>query len=154
MKIKIVSPGRIKEKWLSAGIEEYRRRLGRYCDVEIITVPDMPDSWPDEKALAAEAEKILARIDGSERVIALDLHGQEYDSISFAGLLQEEFIKGGSKIVFVIGGSNGLDRQILARSNMRVSFSKLTFTHQFARLILLEQCYRAFRINNGEPYHK
>lgn len=154
MHIKIVSPGKIKEKWQLAGIEEYKKRLSRYCRIQIVSVPDTPDSWPKEKALSAEADKILARIDAREWLIALDLQGREYDSLSFATMMRRELVKGGSRITFVIGGSNGLDSRILLRANNRVCLSKLTFTHQFTRLILLEQCYRAFRINSGEPYHK
>lgn len=154
MRIRIISPGKIKEKWLQAGIDEYKKRLRRYCRIDIITVPDSPDNRPVDKILAEEGERIMARTDRQDWIIALDLNGEEHDSLSFASVLQKDLAAGGSTITFVIGGSNGLNRSILERANRKLCLSRLTFTHQMARLILLEQCYRAFRISSGEPYHK
>lgn len=152
--IKIICPGKIREKWLQLGIEEYIRRLSRYAKVSILQVDDVPDSWPLEKALLEEASRVMSRIKPQDFVIVLDLKGQEIDSVEFAGYMQEWLQTGGSEIVFVIGGSNGLSTELLNRSQQRLCLSKMTFTHQMTRLILLEQCYRAFRIDRNEPYHK
>ena len=154
MRIRIISPGKIKEKWLQAGIQEYVKRLGRYCRVSIVTVSDMPDSWPQEKAMAAEAEQILKHIRSQDLVVLLDLKGRHMASEAFAKTLDQWMVQGGSEIVFVIGGSNGLDSSLRERAQAAICLSSMTFTHQMTRLILLEQCYRAFRILRNEPYHK
>lgn len=154
MRLIILSPGKVRETWLQVGIDEYIRRLGRYCQVNIITVDDVPDSWPMNKAIEEESRRLLAKIKPQSWVVALDLQGKLPDSLELAKLLPEWFREGGSEIVFVIGGSNGLAPAILNRAQARLCLSKLTFTHQMTRLILLEQCYRAFKIQAGEPYHK
>jgi 23S rRNA (pseudouridine1915-N3)-methyltransferase len=152
--IKIICPGRVREKWMQQGIEEYIRRLSRYAKVAIIQVDDAPDSWPLEKALQAESGRILSKIKPGSYLVALDLNGIQTDSVQFSGLMQDWLRAGGSEIVFVIGGSNGLSREIINLAQQRLCLSMMTFTHQMTRLILLEQCYRAFRIYNNEPYHK
>jgi 23S rRNA (pseudouridine1915-N3)-methyltransferase len=154
MRLVILSPGKIKETWLQAGLDEYVRRLGRYCQVRLLTVDDVPDSWPSEKALDEECRRLLARIGPQSLVVALDLCGIRTDSPGLARLLAGWLREGGSEVFFVIGGSNGLAPGVLARAQVRLCLSELTFTHQMTRLILLEQCYRAFRIMSGEPYHK
>jgi 23S rRNA (pseudouridine1915-N3)-methyltransferase len=154
MKLVILSPGKVREPWLQAGIDEYVRRLGRYCQVSLVMVDDVPDSWPAVKAREEEGRRLLDKLKDASWVVALDLNGEEAGSPKLAALLADWFQKGGSEIFFVIGGSNGLSGAVLDRAQARLRLSALTFTHQMARLILLEQCYRAFRINSGEPYHK
>lgn len=154
MQIQIISPGKVKEKWLQAGISEFVKRLSRYCTVTLHVVADTPDSWPVARALEKEAEQILRQIKPASYVVALDLNGQQSDSEQFSCMLMQWLEKGGSEVIFVIGGSNGLSRSVLDRAQDQLCLSRLTFTHQMARLILLEQCYRAFRIQRNEPYHK
>ena len=154
MQIKIITPGKIREKWLQSGIDEYKKRLSRYCGVSITIVPDTPDHWPQSKALQTEADRLLKHIKPQSLVIALDLKGRQYQSHQLAAAIDQWFRRGGSEIVFVIGGSNGLDKSVLDRAQETLCLSELTFTHQMARLILLEQCYRGFRILRNEPYHK
>jgi 23S rRNA (pseudouridine1915-N3)-methyltransferase len=154
MRLTILSPGKIKETWLQAALDEYIHRLGRYCQVSLVTVDDLPDSWPAEKAREEEARRLLARIRPQSFVVALDLGGIQTDSLGLARLLADWFREGSSEVIFVIGGSNGLGPAVLNRAQAMLCLSRLTFTHQMSRLILLEQCYRAFRIISGDPYHK
>ena len=154
MRLVVLSPGKVRESWLKSGIDEYARRLGRYCQVCLQTVDDAPDSWPPVKALAEEGRQLLAKIRPQAWVVALDLSGRQPDSLEMARLLPAWLAAGGSEIVFVIGGSRGLAPEVLDRAQERLCLSRMTFTHQMARLVLLEQCYRAMRIVAGEPYHK
>ncbi len=154
MRLTILSPGKVRETWLQAGIDEYVRRLSRYCQVSLVTVDDVPDSWPTAKALAEESHRLLSRIRPQTYVVALDLRGDQPDSPELARRLPDWLQAGGSEVCFVIGGSNGLAPAVLERAQARLCLSRLTFTHQMTRLILLEQCYRAFKIQSGEPYHK
>ncbi len=154
MRIRIVAPGKIKDKWLRAGIDYYVKRLLRYCQTDIHELDHVPVSWPEEKALQEEGRRILSRIKAQDFCVVLDLHGQMLDSLDFSQNIAEWFSAGGSEIVFVIGGSNGLAPDVLARAQFRLCLSKMTFTHQMTRLLLVEQVYRAFRIQRNEPYHK
>lgn len=157
MHLTIIGPGRVREKWLSEGIAEYCRRLSRYLSVQIIEVPDLPDTYPVERILTEEGElilKALAKVRTQATIVALELNGRQTDSVQFAALLTEWIDRGNSDVVFLIGGSNGLHASVLAKAHERLALSHMTFTHQMTRLILLEQCYRAFRIRSGEPYHK
>jgi 23S rRNA (pseudouridine1915-N3)-methyltransferase len=154
MRLTVVSPGKVRESWLQAGIDEYVKRLGRYCQVSLVIVDDVPDNWPTSKALEEEGRRLLAKIRPQAFLVALDLSGQQIDSLELARQLPAWLSEGGSEVVFVIGGSNGLAPTVLERAQFRLCLSKMTFTHQMTRLILLEQCYRAFRIASGEPYHK
>ena len=148
--IKIVCVGKIKEKFLSLAIAEYLKRLSKYTKVDIVQVPDESNA---EKALKVEGEKILSKIKADEYVIALDISGKSISSIEFAKKIDSVF-NNYSKLTFVIGGSYGLSSTVKKRSNYLLSFSKMTFPHQMFRVILLEQIYRAFKINNNESYHK
>lgn len=150
----VLSPGKVREIWIQDGINEYVKRLSRYCQVVLQQVEDVPDSWPADKAVAEEGRRLLSRIKAQDWVVALDLRGSQPDSNELADLLPRWFQAGGSSVVFVIGGSNGLAPAVLERAQVRLCLSRMTFTHQMARLLLLEQCYRAFRIQVGEPYHK
>jgi len=154
MKLHIVAAGKIKEKWLTDGIQEYRKRLSRYCEVAITEVPDSPDQLPRDAALAREGEKLLSQIRPGAYVWVLDLAGRTYSSEEFSRELIRAFDKGGAELTCVIGGSNGLSPEVIARADHRICLSPMTFTHQMTRLILLEQCYRGFKIERGEPYHK
>ncbi len=154
MKLRIVACGKIREKWMISGIDEYVKRLSRYCDVEMIEVPDSPDGLPRETALAREGEKLLAQVKDGTYVWVLDLAGKMSGSEEFSKELIKAFDKGGAELTCLIGGSNGLAPEVIARANARICLSPMTFTHQMTRLILLEQCYRAFKIDRAEPYHK
>lgn len=150
----VLSPGKVRETWIQDGINEYVKRLSRYCQVVLLQVEDCPDSWPADKAVAEEGRRLLARIKAQDWVVALDLGGSQPDSPELAAWLPRWFQAGGSSLIFVIGGSNGLAPAVLERAQARLCLSRMTFTHQMTRLLLLEQCYRAFRIQAGEPYHK
>lgn len=154
MRLVILCPGKIREPWLQAGVDEYIRRLSRYAQVSIQTVDDVPDSWPTAKALEEEGRRMLSKLRPQSFVVALDLKGQQPDSPELAKLLPEWLRLGGSEVVFIIGGSNGMAPEIIQRAQARLCLSRMTFTHQMTRLLLLEQCYRAFKIDAGEPYHK
>ena len=153
MKIRILTIGKLKEKYLVNGINEYVKRLNAYCKVEMVEVGDEP--IPDEYIIKdKEADKIIAKIKDDEYVIVLDLHGKEIDSVAFSKHIEECMIRGKSTITFVIGGSLDLGKSLLQRANYRLCFSKMTFPHQLMKLILVEQIYRAFKIMNNQTYHK
>ena len=159
MNITIIAVGKIKEKYLKMAIDEYVKRLGRYCKVDIIELPDekTPDnaSEKDEYLIKEkEGKLILSKIKDRAYVIALDLNGKELTSEDFAKFISINGVQGNSNIVFVIGGSLGLSIEVLKRADFKLSFSKMTFPHQLFRVMLFEQIYRSFRINNNEPYHK
>ncbi len=159
MKIKIISVGKLKEKYLVAGIKEYEKRLGGYCKVEMIEVAD--ESIPERISANTEiqikdkeAKRILAKVKNGEYVIVLDLHGQQLDSVEFSRHLETCMLQGKSTIDFVIGGSLGLGNDLVNRADFRLCFSKMTFPHQLMKLILMEQVYRCFKIMKNETYHK
>ena len=157
--IKLVCVGRIKEKFMKDGIDEYVKRLGRYAKVEIIEVADekTADGATDaENALVKEkeGERILSHIKDTDHVCALAIDGKMYDSEGLADHLDKRYVSGVSDIAFVIGGSLGLSDAVLKRADEKLSFSKLTFPHQLMRMIFLEQLYRTFKIQRKEPYHK
>ncbi|HLR71392.1 MAG TPA: 23S rRNA (pseudouridine(1915)-N(3))-methyltransferase RlmH, partial [Pseudogracilibacillus sp.] len=146
-------------KYLQQGIQEYMKRLSTYAKVQIVEVPDekAPETLSDkdaERVKAREGERILAKISPEAYVITLEINGKMLTSEQLAGKMDELALYGKSKFVFVIGGSLGLSEAVMKRSNFALSFSKMTFPHQLMRLVLLEQVYRAWRINRGEPYHK
>lgn len=159
MKITLLTVGKIKEKYLRDGIAEYAKRLGRYCKLEIVEVPD--EKTPDNASSAQElqikeleGERLLRHIRDTDYVTALAIDGKMLDSVELSEHLERLFVQGKSSLVFVIGGSLGLSDEVLLRADYRLSFSKMTFPHQLMRMILLEQLYRSFRISKGEPYHK
>lgn len=159
MNISIITVGKLKEKYLKQGIDEYLKRLTAYAKVEVVEVAD--EKAPEElsglemtQVKQKEGERILAKIGQDTYVIALAINGKMQSSEELAVTLDKLATYGKSKIAFVIGGSLGLSDEVLMRSNEQLSFSKMTFPHQLMRLILVEQIYRAFRINRGEPYHK
>jgi 23S rRNA (pseudouridine1915-N3)-methyltransferase len=157
--ISIVTVGKLKEKYLKMGIEEYLKRLNAYAKVEVIEVADekTPEELSELEMLQVkqkEGERILAKISQDTYVIALAINGKMQSSEELADTLDKLATYGKSKIAFIIGGSLGLSEEVLKRSNEQLSFSKMTFPHQLMKLILVEQIYRAYRINRGEPYHK
>ncbi len=159
MKVTVLCVGKIKEKFYTSAVDEYVKRLGRYCTPQIIEVPDekTPDGASDgmiEDIKTKEAERILSHIKDNEYVIALTIDGKAYDSVGLSEHIANLMGRGNSSLVFVIGGSLGLGKKIISRANECISFSKLTFPHQLMRVILCEQIYRSFRIMNNEPYHK
>lgn len=158
MRVRIISVGKLKEKYLLDGIKEYTKRLLKYTKLEVIEVPDehAPEtlSYKDkEKVKETEGKKILSKIKNSY-VIALVIDGKQLSSIEFANKIEEIKTYHSSNITFIIGGSLGLSNEVIKKSNYKLSFSFMTFPHQLMRLILLEQIYRSFRILNNEPYHK
>ncbi|TCT24590.1 23S rRNA (pseudouridine1915-N3)-methyltransferase [Melghiribacillus thermohalophilus] len=159
MKISIVAVGKLKEKYLKQGIQEYVKRLTPYANVEMVEVPDekAPEHFSEaemEEVKQKEGERILAKLSPDTYVITLEIEGKSISSEQLANKLDELSTYGRSKIAFIIGGSLGLSKAVTQRSDFSLSFSKMTFPHQLMRLILLEQVYRAMKINRGEPYHK
>ena len=154
MKLRILAVGKVKEKWLSGGIAEYSKRIGRFAKLEIIEVADSPDNLSPVVAMRSEGERILAKLAPTDFVVLVDLHGVEPDSVAFSECMTSWQERSGGRLVFVIAGSQGFDPAVLERSQARVCLSKLTFPHQMVRLILVEQIYRAFKISSGETYHK
>lgn len=156
MKIKIIALGKIKEKFLKEGIDEFLKRLTPYAAVEVIELSpvEIKNEHLIERALDEEGEKILSYIKPQSYVITMEIKGKELSSEEFAEKIVELTNDGQGEIVFVIGSSCGISKNVSARANFKMSMSKMTFLHQFARLILIEQIYRAFKIIKGETYHK
>ena len=159
MKITLVCVGKLKEKFFVSALEEYQKRLSRYCKLNIIELAD--EKTPDGIGQAAEdaikkreGERILKSLPEEAYIIALAIEGKMYSSTEFAAQIEKHCIEGKSHILFIIGGSLGLDKEVLKKADELLSFSKMTFPHQLMRVILLEQIYRVFRIIHKEPYHK
>lgn len=146
--MKIICVGKIKEKFFRDAIEEYVKRISKYTKLEIVEIPDESDF-----NLKKEGDKILSKIKDSDYVITLEIEGNSLDSLEFARKIDNNF-NSNKNLTFVIGSSYGLDDLVKQRSNYRLSFSKFTFPHQMFRVMLLEQIYRAYKINNNENYHK
>ena len=159
MKIKIVTVGKLKEKYLKDGIAEYSKRISRFAAVEMIELadektPDRASDSENEKILNLEGNRILSKIGDREFVVVLAIEGKTLSSEEFSKQLEQASINGYSTLTFVIGGSLGLSPQVKKRANLSVSFGRLTLPHQLMRLVLVEQIYRAFTIQQGSPYHK
>jgi 23S rRNA (pseudouridine1915-N3)-methyltransferase len=159
MQIQIVAVGKLKEKYWAGAIEEYSKRLSPYARLDIRELPDekTPDSMSpaeEEQVKAREGERILAALKPDAHVIALAIDGETWTSEQLAAQLDNQAVYGGGSIAFIIGGSLGLAPTVLARADKLLSFGRMTYPHQLMRVILLEQIYRAFKINRGEPYHK
>ncbi|ASF41344.1 23S rRNA (pseudouridine(1915)-N(3))-methyltransferase RlmH [Halobacillus halophilus] len=159
MKITIVTVGKLKEKYLKQGIEEYVKRLGPYAKVDIIEVSDekAPENLSEaqmEEVKQKEGERILSKISQDAYVMTLEIEAKQLTSEKLASHMDSLATYGKSKVAFVIGGSLGLSDEVLKRSDFSLSFSKMTFPHQLMRLMLVEQVYRAFKIMKNEPYHK
>ncbi|GAB6722281.1 23S rRNA (pseudouridine(1915)-N(3))-methyltransferase RlmH [Streptococcus uberis] len=159
MKIKIICVGKIKEKYLKDGIAEYQKRLSRFTQFEIIELadektPEKASQAENEKIMEKEANRILSKIGNRDYVIALAIEGKQYASEEFSQFVTDITIQGFSDITFIIGGSLGLHSKINQKAHALISFGRLTLPHQLMRLVLTEQIYRAFMIQEGSPYHK
>lgn len=159
MKITVLTVGKIKEKYLRDAIAEYTKRLSRYCKLETIEVadektPDNASENAEEMIRQKEAERLLKYIREDAYLITLEIGGKQLTSEEFSEKIEKLGIQGTSHIIFVIGGSIGIGKAVLKKSDYALSFSKMTFPHQLMRVILLEQIYRGFKIIAGEPYHK
>lgn len=159
MKIQLICVGKVREKYLKLGIEEFEKRLTPYVSLSTVEIRDRgtrnePNEAEIRKILDDEGKDILKRIDPADLVVALDIEGRSMDSVKFSKWLSGFREDGIQNLVMIIGGSHGLSPEVLSRANERLSFSKMTFPHQMMRLILLEQIYRAYRIDAGHPYHK
>lgn len=159
MEIRILTVGKVKEKYLNQGIQEYAKRLSRYCKLTFCQVSDekTPDKAADavnQQIKAIEGERLLKHIREQDYVIALVIEGEMLDSVSLARKLESLTVQGHSTIDFVIGGSLGLSPEVMKRADYALSFSPMTFPHQLMQMILLEQIYRSFRVLRNEPYHK
>lgn len=159
MKITVIAVGRIKEKYFTGAIEEYAKRLSRFCRLDLIEVPD--EKTPEGASAAAEEQirdkegaRILQKLPSGAYVTALAIEGDMLDSVELSKQMERWNVDGVSHMVFVIGGSLGLSAEVLARADRKLSFSRMTFPHQLMRVILLEQIYRSFMIRSGAPYHK
>lgn len=157
--IDILCVGKIKEKYWNDAILEYSKRLSRYCKLVITEVQDekTPDNAPlsvENQIKDKEGQKLIKHLDQKALKIALSIDGKKFSSTDFADYIKDESVRGVSKIQFIIGGSLGLSDEVLSLCDRKMSFSDMTFPHQMMRVILLEQIYRAYRIINGEPYHK
>lgn len=159
MQIQVVCVGKLKEKYWTDGVAEYAKRLGAYARLDIRELPDekTPDSMSpaeEEQVRAREGERILAALRADAHVVALAIDGEAWSSEQLAAHLERQAVYGGGSVSFVIGGSLGLSPAVLARADKKLSFGRMTYPHQLMRVLLLEQVYRAFKINRGEPYHK
>ncbi|CIV52464.1 rRNA large subunit methyltransferase [Streptococcus pneumoniae] len=159
MKIKVVTVGKLKEKYLKDGIAEYSKRISRFAKFEMIELsdektPDKASESENQKILEIEGQRILSKIVDRDFVIVLAIEGKTFFSEEFSKQLEETSIKGFSTLTFIIGGSLGLSSSVKNRANLSVSFGRLTLPHQLMRLVLVEQIYRAFTIQQGFPYHK
>ncbi len=157
--VTVIAVGKIKEKFFSDAIGEYEKRLKRYCSFEIIEVkdeptPENPSEREKELILSKEGERIISKIPKGALVVSLCVEGKQKSSEELAGFLTRAANEGQSKVVFIIGGSFGLCEEVKRQSSLRLGFSKMTFPHQLMRVILSEQIYRAFTINEGKTYHK
>lgn len=159
MRITILCVGKVKESFFRDAIAEYEKRLGRYCRLEILEVadeqtPEGAGEALEEQIREKEGARLLSKIREGQFVCTLEIRGKKMTSEQFASFLDKAAMEEKGQIVFVIGGSLGLSREVRERSNLAVSFSDMTFPHQLMRVILCEQIYRGFRISRGEPYHK
>ena len=154
MRITVVAVGRLKEPHWRAAAEEYLMRLRPYATVDVVEVQDRDVTRDESRALAEEADAVLKALPDGALVVALDRGGKQRDSEEFAAWLDARGLEGRSHVAFVVGGAAGLDERVIKRAEERLSFGKITMPHQMARVVLLEQLYRAFRISRGEPYHR
>ena len=158
IKIKILCIGNLKENYLKSMQEEYLKRLSNYAKITVIEEKEEKSNEVNDsiinQILSKEGDRIINKIEDNDFVVLLDLHGDEIDSIKFAKLIDNKMTNGYSSFCFVIGGSYGVSSALRKRANYKLCLSPMTFTHQFTRIIILEQIYRAFKINNNEVYHK
>lgn len=159
MNIKLITVGKLKEKYLKEGIAEYTKRLSRFCKFQVVELidektPENASEAQNNQIMAREGERIQAKIGSRDYVIVLAIEGKQFPSEEFSQKLEAIAVNGYSDITFIIGGSLGLSKAIKQRANLKMSFGLLTLPHQLMRLVLIEQIYRAFMIQQGSPYHK
>lgn len=154
LKIMLLCVGKVKDKWIHAGVAEYKKRLSRFAKLEVIELPDQPDSIPEERALSVEGDAILKRVPKRGQTIALELSGEMPDSVELSEMLKRWADRSEGQLTFIIGGSRGLDQRILEICDAKWCLSPLTFPHTVSRIIVVEQLYRSFRLQKGEIYHK
>ena len=159
LKIDMIVLGRIKEKYLNEAIDEYRKRISRFASLNIIELKDRdkPDKLSDaelEKIVDEESEEILARVDETSYIITLEIEGKLLTSEEFADAIKDAGVNGYSKITLIIGGSNGFNKKVSDKADLKLSFGRMTMNHKLMRVVLLEQIFRCFKIINGETYHK
>lgn len=158
MKINIVAAGKIKEKYLQMGIAEFMKRLPPYADVKITEIAEEkmkenPSAAEKEKTLAAEGERLLKQVPQGSYLFVLDVYGKQISSEELSEKIDALALQGNSNLTFLIGGAFGLSEEVRKAADEKISFSRMTFTHQMVRLLLVEQIYRAFKISRGEKYH-
>ena len=154
MRLTVIAVGRLKERYWREAADEYLKRLGPYATVRVVEIADRDSGRDEARAIAEEGADILRAIPEGAHVITLEIGGKQRSSEQFAARLAELALDGRSSVAFVVGGSVGLSADVLKRADERMSFGAMTLPHNMARVVLLEQIYRAFRINRGEPYHK
>jgi 23S rRNA (pseudouridine1915-N3)-methyltransferase len=154
VRLTVIAVGRLKERYWREAADEYLKRLGPYATVRVAEIDDRDSGRDEARAIAEEGADILRAIPDGSHVVTLEIGGKQRSSEGFAARLAELALDGRSSVAFVIGGSVGLSSDVLARADERLSFGPMTLPHNMARVVLLEQIYRAFRINRGEPYHK
>ena len=156
MNIKVITVGKIKEKYMQQALSEYEKRLAAYCSLSIIEIQaeNIYDETLAQKYMETEADKILNNIKAGSFTVTLEISGKAFSSEDLAVELKRISNSGINEIIFIIGGANGLHKKISEKADLKLSFSKMTFTHQMIRLILLEQIYRSYKINLNEPYHR
>lgn len=154
MRVTVVAVGHLKERWWREAAGEYVRRLGPYADVREVEIGDRDVTGDEARALREEGEALLRSLPRGARVIALEIGGRGMSSEAFAERLEDLRVGGVSHVAFVVGGAAGLAPEVLARADERLSLGPMTLPHQMARVVLLEQLYRAYRITRGEPYHR
>ena len=159
MNITVIAVGKIKEKFFRDAIDEYSKRLSKYCKLSIIEVDDEEagqnlSESECEAVKDKEGERIIKKIPHNSYIFTLEIEGAKFDSVSFSEKISKLCVDGNSSLCFIIGGSLGLSDKVKKLSNTKLSFSDMTFPHQLMRIVLLEQIYRAFKIKNNEPYHK
>lgn len=158
MKITIISAGKLKESYLREGIAEFSKRLRPFTQLDIIELneekmPDAPSPAEKEKILLAEGQRLLKRVPANDFLFVLDVYGKQISSEELALKISDLGLNGKSNLSFIIGGAFGLSAELREKADMKISFSRMTFTHQMVKLLLVEQIYRAFKINRGEKYH-
>ena len=158
LKVNIVAAGKIKEKYLTAGINEFLKRLTPFAQVKVLEIneekmKDNPSEAEKQQTLTAEGERLLKLVPNGSYLIVLDVYGKELSSEELSAKIDDLTVQGGSSITFLIGGAFGLSPEVRKAADLKLSFSKMTFTHQMVRLLLVEQIYRAFKISRGEKYH-
>jgi 23S rRNA (pseudouridine1915-N3)-methyltransferase len=159
MKITILCVGKLKEGFYREAVGEYEKRLGRYCKLKIVEVADerIPEKAGNallEQVRVKEGERLLAKVKEDAFLVALDMHGMQYNSEEFAQWMEQAEVRSSGHMIFIIGGSVGLHDMVKRRVNHMISFSKMTFPHQLMRVILCEQLYRSYQIRSGGAYHK